>query len=441
MTCIALAAIQFFVRRVAASHRIISSTVTTAAAGVLTIKRKAMSGGGGTNAALSKGVLVQIDGLASEAGKPLNGAYGLIAADPAAAASGVVRYPVLVYAVPKRLSKADASGKEDEETTHEIMRTSTDIKKSLKGDNLNVLPEQKQKLFQDAARAQVQLAHQAGDHPGALSWYEEYYQRWPDGDGDLGMILTYAQLLMNHTKQPKRALEAVENVKPLLKSSSMDAAMYDQFLCFYVEICTGAEERIEEAYDEAMKIDTSTDGGIQRAIRAFSHLLKYASDRNEVDLIRSNAALLDLQVRVAQRIYELDPNSGDNLFNLGAAYCLKGDNLEGCKCYRRALASGKGDPSKRKYHKGNLISAQLQCPGMPLEGHIIVSSDAKSVQCIKECDKKHCKIVNIRTAFGTGSGSLQVESGKEVDFINFPLPSSPDDPSVFPQAFLDILKD
>ena len=398
-----------------------------------------MSGGGAANAALSKGVLVQIDGLASEAGKPLNGAYGLIAAVPAAAAaSGVVRYPVLVYALPNPSSEANENGKEDETTTHEIMGTS--IKKSLKGDNLSVLPEQKQKLFQDAARAQVQLAHQAGDHPGALSWYEAYYQRWPDGDGDLGMILTYVQLLMNHTKQPKRALEAVDNVKPLLKSSSMDAAMYDQFLCFYIEICTGAEERIEEAYDEAMKIDTSTDGGIQRAIRAFSHLLKYASDRNEVDLIRSNAALLDLQVRVAKGIYELDPNSVANLFNLGAAYCLKGDNLEGCKCYRRALASGKGDASKREYHEGNLISAQLQCPGMPLEGLIIVTSDAKSVQCIKECDKQYCRIVNIRT-FGTGSGSLQVESGKEVDFINFPLPSSPDDPSVFPQAFLDILKD
>lgn len=400
-----------------------------------------MSGGGAANAALSKGVLVQIDGLASEAGKPLNGAYGLIAADPAAAAaSGVVRYPVLVYALPNPSSEANENGKEGEKTTHEIMGTSTGIKKSLKGDNLSVLPEQKQKLFQDAARAQAQLAHQAGDHPGALSWYEAYYQRWPDGDGDLGMILTYVQLLLNYTKQPKSALEAVDNVKSLLKSSSMDAAMYEQFLCFYVEICTGAEERIEEAYDEAMQINTSTDGGIQRAIRAFSHLLKYASDRNEVDLIRSNADLLDLQVRVAQRIYELDPNSVDNLFNLGAAYCLKGDNLEGCKCYRRALASGKGDPSKRKYHEGNLISAQLQCPGMPLEGHIIVTSDAKSVQCIKECDKQHCRIVNIRSAFGTGSGSLQVESGKEVDFISFPLPSSPDDPSVFPQAFLDILK-
>jgi len=127
-----------------------------------------MSGGGAANAALSKGVLVQIDGLASEAGKPLNGAYGLIAADPAAAAaSGVVRYPVLVYALPNPSSEANENGKEDETTTHEIMGTS--IKKSLKGDNLGVLPEQKQKLFQDAARAQVQLAHQAGDHPGALS--------------------------------------------------------------------------------------------------------------------------------------------------------------------------------------------------------------------------------------------------------------------------------
>ena len=255
------------------------------------------------------------------------------------------------------------------------------------------------------------------------------------------MILTYVQLLMNHTKQPKKALEAVDNVKPLLKASSMDAAMYDQFLGFYVEICTGAEERIEEAYDEAMKIDTSTDDGIQRAIRAFFHLLKYASDRNEVDLIRSDAALLDLQVRVAERIYELDPNSVDNLFNLGAAYCLKGNNLEGCKCYRRALASGNGDPFKRKYHERNLISAQLQCPGMPLEGYIIVTSDTKSVSCIKESDKKYCKIVTTRTAFGKGNGSLRVDGGKDIEFINFPLPSSPDDPSVFPQAFLDSLKE
>ena len=396
---------------------------------------------GAADATLSKGVLVQIDGLASEAGKPLNGAHGLIAANSATAASGVVRYPVLVYALPKRSSEGKEENKEEEETTHEIMRTSTGTKKSLKGENLRVLPEQKQKLFQDAAKAQCHLAHQAGDHPGALSWYEAYYQRWPDGDGDIGMILTYVQLLMNHTKQPKRALEAVDHVKPLLKSSSMDAAMYDQFLGFYVQICTGAEERIEEAYDEAAKIDTSTEDGVQRAIHAFAFLLKYASDRNEVDVTRENPDLLDLQVRVARRIYELDPNSVDNLFNLGAAYCLKGDNLEGCKCYRRALASGKGDPFKKRYHEGNLISAQLQCPGMPLEGYIIVTSDAKSVSCIKECDKKYCKIVATRTGFGKGNGSLRVDGGKDVEFIHFPLPSSPDDPNVFPKEFLDSLKE
>ena len=410
-----------------------------------------MTGGGGAAAAdatLSKGVLVQIDGLASKAGKPLNGAYGLVAANPVTAASGILRYPVLVYAVRKQSSEANENNNEDEETnenseetTHEIMKTSTGIKKSLKGDNLSVLPEQKQQLFQDAARAQCQLAHQAGDHPGALCWYEAYYQRWPDGDGDIGMILTYVQLLMNHTKQPKRALEAVDHVKPLLKTSSMDAAMYDQFLGFYVQICTGAEERIEEAYDEAMKIDASTEDGVQRAICAFPHLLRYASDRNEVDVTRDDPDLLHLQVRVAQRIYELDPNSVDNLFNLGAAYCLKGDNLEGCKCYRRVLASGKGDPFKRKYHEGNLISAQLQCPGMPLEGYIIVTSDANSVSCIKESDKEYCKIVTTRTAFGKGNGSLRVDGGKDVEFIHFPLPSSPDDPSVFPRAFLDSLKE
>ena len=190
-----------------------------------------------------------------------------------------------------------------------------------------------------------------------------------------------------------------------------------------------------------MKIDANTEDGVQRAICAFAHLLRYASDRNEVDVTRDNPDLLDLQVRVAQRIYELDPNSVDNLFNLGAAYCLKGDNLEGCKCYRRALASGKGDPLKRKYHEGNLISAQLQCPGMPLEGYIIVTSDATSVSCIKESDKEYCKIVTTRTAFGKGNGSLRVDGGKDVEFIHFPLPSSPDDPSVFPRAFLDSLKE
>ena len=147
-----------------------------------------MTGGGGAaaddDATLSKGVLVQIDGLASEAGKPLNGAYGLVAANPVTAASGILRYPVLVYAVRKQSSEANENDNEDEETnenseetTHEIMKTSTGIKKSLKEDNLSVLPEQKQQLFQDAARAQCQLAHQAGDHPGALCWYEAYYQQ------------------------------------------------------------------------------------------------------------------------------------------------------------------------------------------------------------------------------------------------------------------------
>mmetsp|Transcript_20400 Transcript_20400/g.58540 ORF Transcript_20400/g.58540 Transcript_20400/m.58540 type:complete len:407 (-) Transcript_20400:116-1336(-) len=400
--------------------------------------------GSGDNTTLSKGVLVQIDGLASEAGKPLNGAYGLIASDPpaASASGGVVRYPVLVYALQAKRSDAGGDDAEEEET-HQIIRTSIDAPKSLKSDNLSVLPEQKQKLFQDVARAQCQLAHQAGNHPGALRWYETYYQRWPDGDGDLGMVLTYVQLLMNFTKQPKKALEAIDHVKPLVKSSSMPAAMHDQLLAFYVQICTAAGERIEEAFEEASQIDASTEGGKVQAIRALAYLLQYASDRNETDLTRDNPDLLDLQVRVAQRIYELDPENVDNLFNLGAAHCLKGDNLvEGCKCYRRALASGKGDPFKIKYHENNLISAQLQCPGMPLEGYIIVTSDENSVSCIKESDKEYCKIVTTRTGFGKGSGSMRVDNGngKDLDFITFPLPSSPDDPNVFPESFLDSLR-
>mmetsp|Transcript_27690 Transcript_27690/g.60209 ORF Transcript_27690/g.60209 Transcript_27690/m.60209 type:complete len:417 (-) Transcript_27690:1220-2470(-) len=406
---------------------------------------------------LSKGVLVQIDGLSSEAGKPLNGAYGLIVAAPGEdppgpttntssstttaappASSGVaVRYPVLVYALP-RVPKTDD---DEQQPTHEIISTPVGTPKSLKSDNLSVLSEQKQKLFQDAARAQCQLAHQRGDHPGALPWYEAYHDRWPDGDGDLGMILTYVELLLNLTKEPKKALEVFDGVRPLCKPGSitMDAAMQDQLTVMYVQICAAAAERIGEAWDEASQIDTSDDDGKKRAVRALAHLLQYASSRNENDLTRENAELLDFQVRVAQRIHDLDPSGNvDNMFNLGAAHCLKGDNLEGCRWYRRALATGRGSPSQRRYHEGNLITAQLQCPGMPLDGYIIVTSDDRTALCIREADKAYCKIVSTRVGFGKGSGSMRID-GKDVEAINFPLPSSPDDPGVFPRSFLDSL--
>lgn len=372
---------------------------------------------------IAKGTIVQIAGLASDAGKALNGGYGMIAKEPSLASGGNLRYPVLVYAL-------------QVEGCDQIMKTKADIK-SIKAENLQFLPNQKQQLFKDAAKAQMQLAHESNDHPGALTWYEAFYERWPDGDGEIGVILTYVELLLHFTKEPQKALEAVLHVKETL-TPSKHKDVYDQFLLMYVQICCAAGERIEEALEHALQIATDTERTKELAFRAFCEVLEYSSQQNEQDPTKENPAMFEVQLRAAKSIYELAPNDVDNLFNLGAAYCLKGDYLEGCKCYRRAMASGEGDPAKKAYREGNLIAAQLQCPGMPLEDYFILYDDGRVATCIKKADKDFCEIVCQRTGFGKQSGSLRV-NGNDVDALFYPLPSSPDDPKVFERSFLDTL--
>ena len=400
---------------------------------------------------LTKGTIVQITGLTSSAGRPLNGAFGLVASEPtsnnnsskkigsffrrSSSKDDLRRYPVLIYALQQE------RGGNNDEPQHEIIKTRVVTPKSIKAQNLIVVPEQRQKLFQQVVKVQCQLAHDSNDHPGALLWYEAYYDRWPDGDKEIGIILTYIELLARFTKQPRKALEAMDHVRPSIESggTTMNASMRDQFLVMYVEICCAAGERIDEAFEEALKINADTEQGKMLTVRALGFLLQYCYERNETDLTRENPDLLDLQVQVAQRIYDLAPDNVDNLFNLGAAHCLKGDYLEGSRCYRRAIATGGGDPSKKRYREENLIVAQLQCPGMPLEDYIILFDNGRVASCIKKADKEYCKLAITRRGFGVQDGSMQV-NGNDVDLLQFPLPSSPDDPDVFPRSFLDTLE-
>ena len=380
---------------------------------------------------IPKGTIVEIAGLTSEKGKALNGGYGIIAGK-SNEVSGALRYPVLIYAL---LNKGGADSK------HELVAPSAiaqkgEYQKSVKGDNLQILSDQKQELLKEAIMGQVKHSHQHNSQPEALIWFEAFHDRWPEDD-ELGVLLTYVLLLKGYVKDYKKALDVILKLKDRVDP---EIPQYDSMLEMYVGICCDAGERIQDALDHALKIKSPSP----KAMSAFISLLAYSSRLNEEDPLQENPEMFDIQLQASINIHQLDPNF-QNTMNLGAAHCMNGNNVEGCKFYRKALelSSTQGEtiaPNQVKYLKGSLIGAQLQCPGMPLEDYIIVCDDGNVATCIKKADKENVKINRTITGFGTQNGGIEVTGGKEVDIIQFPLPQNPDDPKMFPKSFTDTLK-
>merc|ERR1712060_59489 len=108
--------------------------------------------------------------------------------------------------------------------------------------------------------------------------------------------------------------------------------------------------------------------------------------------------------------------------------------------YRRILANSSGLTIPRERLANDLIMAQLQCPSMPLEDYIIISSSGDNFQCIRKGDKDKCKIDRRLVDRNNADTFLGVDERKGLPMLIFPKPKHPDDLNVFPRSFLEQFK-
>jgi tetratricopeptide (TPR) repeat protein len=386
------------------------------------------------------GTIVKINDLTSSVGETLNGAHALVC-DDANRVKGDLRYPVLIYAL------CNNDGKDEIIKDQLVTKENA---KSIKAENLFPLEDQKHELLIQATLEQMQLSMQTNQMPDVLPFIEAVCERWPDGGGKhIGIPMTYIELLYYHLRDSVKAFEVVNNIMEFMNLDVLQPQVYYTFLAMYGELCLscGAEEYLGEALENALKIDTSTDQSRSMANRVLQSIYEYTSDKNQSDLMMKNKEMFDIQVRSAEKLYELNPFM-DNLYNLGASHCLRGDFLKGAKCYRRAMdmiengTNPSGSPSievRRQY----LIEAQMQCPGMPLENYHIVQSENCVAKCVRreDMDKFHGWLE--KNPNGSYRFNIQFNATSPGDSALFEfktLPSSENDPKYFSREFLDSLR-
>ena len=151
-----------------------------------------------------------------------------------------------------------------------------------------------------------------------------------------------------------------------------------------------------------------------------------------------NAQLSDVHTRASQAILEREPDNINAAIELASAYCLGGNNMEGARQYRRGLAMARVHHHHHldvKEHTGNLVLAQLACPGMPLEHQFVIGVSRTHVFCIHKQDRSKWDIV--RSVDGNQQTTLMTAAAERgCTFQSYDLPSGPEDARFFPEQFL-----
>jgi len=216
---------------------------------------------------------------------------------------------------------------------------------------------------------------------------------------------------------------------------------YSEFCHDFVASCCGAETGFEEALDFALKISTDTPEGTKTFMQALT-LIQRTTNRllqEDCSLVK-NPDITNAYLRAAKIASQRSPEDKELFIDLGAAYCLAGNNLEGAKCYRQALAPGNPtrslDRINREHTTLNLLMAQLQCPGMPLEDAFILNRQGRQLTYIHKrdrakvaVDKKHSK------DYQQALTAMKVLD-ESVDVMQYTMPTDPDDPTIFPASLL-----
>lgn len=274
--------------------------------------------------------------------------------------------------------------------------------------------------------------------------YSTYCKIWPDGGDNPLMPMKYALQLLCGPKESNKARvvkakKALEIIKPIIGIITPEfpasGSVYGEFCELYTDVCylADAESHMEDVLRHALLVPTDTEESKAQAIRVLRHIHEYAALKNDADPKRENQTMFDIEVQAAEKIYGIHPIP-DTLYNIAVAHCKNGDNFKGAKVYRRILASpGNMDMEDIGDLERSLIIAQLQCPGMPLEDYILFSERDGILDCIHKDSKDDFEVQSKKEKF-------IVKAKKQLAFLKYQIPKSPNDPKVFSTEFLDSLK-
>jgi hypothetical protein len=370
------------------------------------------------NESICKGSLVIISGKYSSDGQKLKGGLGVVLSDNS------IRYQVLVFAI-----KNPSTGG---------LALCPNVKSQIKVKNLTVQDNPKQNmLFSRAIHDLAKETIHGQDDEEALFWLGIYYKYWPD---DYPLAITYANLIAKVEKNYKGSLNILRELKVHVPESYKQ---YDQFCHDFCIACCDGDESVSEGLEMVLKIQSNSNAGKSMFSNSLNVLLATCNRLLREDSgMEPDPEVISVYVRCTEIAFLRDPmhqGHWGKLMNLGAAQCLAGNNVEGAKRYRQALATAIDDCSteERERISKDLILAQLQCPGMPLEKYYLINRNGYDLTCIHKDDRRKVRIVK---TIIEGRVESTIEGIASADVIRYPMPSDPDDPKIFPSGFLRMLK-
>ena len=368
------------------------------------------------------GTLVTIKGLASAAGKPLNGGSGIILGPQFPSDSkNAGRYPVLVYHVvdARDLQHALLTGKRVFRKNHPSLANMVHLEKSIRATNMEEKLDQMCLIFRDVAFTHSQKSFDAYDYKKALFWVTNYCERWPE---DYRMRTTYANLLHSVLGHSKEALAILRETIPQMKPDDclLNEARHDM-CCTIVR----TEGDPQEALEWALKIGTETEVDKKLATNALSVLRGYCLDYDKriMDMETGDGPLLRVNLAASAALFEREPDA-TNMRHVAAGHSLVGDYKEAVRWYRRTLDTGFFEGYWLKRLKDELCCAMMQCPGAPMENYRVIGMVDGKWGCIHKASIGQYKL----ELQGRGDGTL--DGGKYsmrptaegVQWTLFPVP-------------------
>jgi hypothetical protein len=417
-------------------------------------KTMAESSSDQATSAFDKFSFVCLKGLQSAAGQKLNGSHALLITGEGIKGDndGMERFAIRIYAQKKAKKSLEASNQDAneepaaEEVEYEAVQPPKD--KKIKAINLALTPQLAQtELFKATALTTIQELQMKEDNKKLLWWLECYHKARPE---ELNMAVSYASALRMISQDYKRASDLMwdfydamqEEIKGDVMAPYKARFLYDQAMCF-----AGAREHLEEALQSIQRIlnDESIDSkdpeNQSLATEALYSIMQACDHSMSFDNGLGNTnQMANIKLNCAKVLLELDPTSPDAIANLGASYCQIGNNMEGARYYRAALACERelNNPTNIRH---NLVLAQMQCPGLPLENlHILGVADVpgsgeRIVSAIPKDQREGCKILHRDAA--TNMGYLENTGPGTMDIVQVTLPSDPDDDTQFPASLLE----
>mmetsp|Transcript_28847 Transcript_28847/g.32351 ORF Transcript_28847/g.32351 Transcript_28847/m.32351 type:complete len:389 (-) Transcript_28847:236-1402(-) len=261
-------------------------------------------------------------------------------------------------------------------------------------------------------------------------YFESYYNIWPD---DFDMTLTYANVLGENYHEKEKAWLVLTMIAPLIPN---DFHRHNEFCYDMVRGCVGATKDSSIAVEWALKVTHNNEYENQLAVEALDMASRYCRTRSrelhsDDNTIHNNPDAAALQLATS-KVVILRPNVAGVLIDVAAAECLCGNYKKGVHFYRKAISLGQMKGSELQKEKNNLSSAQLQCPGGPLEHcRIIGSSDGQFSYIDETIYPRSSYTISVSPA--SGEQCLIPTTTKGLAVQRCPIPD-PDDKAAFGNA-------